>query len=74
MELINPILEKPITSLETSVAFREMCNVNGFTTLSVIIELPVYVLEKATGMTKHLYIEFFQIIKKYGLEGMMREE
>ncbi|HEY4787275.1 MAG TPA: hypothetical protein VIH57_14550 [Bacteroidales bacterium] len=74
MELNYPVLEKTITSLEASIEFKEMCRINGFMTLSDIVELPVYMLEKKPGMNNHLLIEFFQITKKYGLEGMVREE
>ncbi len=74
MELNHPVLEKTITSLETSIEFNEMCRINGFTILSEILEFPVHELEKKASMNAHLLIEFMGIMKRFGLEELVREE
>jgi hypothetical protein len=73
MELNHPVLEKMITSLEASIEFKEMCRINGFTTLSDIVELPVYMLEKKPGMNNHLLMELMDILKTHHIENMIQE-
>ena len=74
MKKQHPILNEPIEVLGTSLAFREMCKTNGFDTLSSILKLPIDELEKKVGMHAHLLIEFMDIVKRYGLEEMVRED
>ena len=74
MKKQHPVLNEPIEALDTSIAFREMCEANGFTTLSSILELPIDELEKKVGMNAHLLIEFMDIVKRNGLEEMVKDE
>ena len=74
MKQTHPILMKPISALETSIAFREMCGVNGFQNLADILGFPVHELMKKPGMTNHILIELMDILKHYQIEDMIKEE
>jgi DNA-directed RNA polymerase alpha subunit len=74
MKKQHPVISKPISELETSIAFREICGINGFTELADILRMPVHEIEKMTGINAHFLMEFMDIVKKYGVEKIIKEE
>jgi hypothetical protein len=73
MENNRTILNEPISAIDSSIAFKAMCEINGFGSLSDMVKIPVHLLEKKPGMTRHLIMEFWEIMKRNGLERMIME-
>jgi DNA-directed RNA polymerase alpha subunit len=69
----HPILVTPIEKIAASVEFVEMCNRNGFKTLSDILEYEAHEMLTKPDFTVRLLIEFYSILKSYKLERRIKE-
>lgn len=67
------ILKRPITDLEVSREFLDMCSSNKFTTLSEIANYSTSELLNKTDFNMHIMIELVEMLEQNGLGRILKE-
>lgn len=70
---MNPILSKPIQSLEVSYEFKRMARANGFNTLSEILDKSVDDLHKLEYSGYRMLKELYNVLEKENLGYLLND-
>jgi len=74
MEMVQPVLFKPIREIVSSNEFLDMVECNNFNNLHEIVQIPVHKLLQLPNFGYRMLNELITILEKYGLEDMLRED